>query len=61
MSDATPRNHEGTGDEESREPAEEWRVELIGRTDTLIFVEVRDGHGGVWSGSLPKIEPPDAG
>ncbi len=61
MSDATPRSHEGTGDEESREPAKAWRVELIGRTDTLIYVEVRDGRGGVWSGSLSKIESPDAG
>lgn len=61
MSDATSRNRDEATDSASREPAEAWRVELIGRTDTLIYVEVRDGRGGVWSGSLPKIEPPDAG
>lgn len=61
MSDATSRNRDEAAASASREPAEAWRVELIGRTDTLIYVEVRDGRGGVWSGSLPKIEPPDAG
>lgn len=60
MSDTNPRNHNETGAEESREPAETWQVELIGRTDNLIYVEVRDGRGGVWSGSLPKIESPAA-
>ena len=61
MSDTNLRNHDGTADEESRESAKTWQVELIGRTDTLIYVEVRDGRGGVWSGSLPKIESPNVG
>ncbi len=60
MSDVNPRNRDEASDEESNEPAKEWQVELIGRTDALIYVEVRDGRGGVWSGSLPKIEPADA-
>lgn len=35
---------------------EEWSVVWTGRTDTLLFVEVRNGLGGVWSGRLGKVE-----
>ena len=35
---------------------EEWSVVWMGRTDRLLFVEVRDGLGNVWSGSLQKVE-----
>ena len=44
------------GGGEAKKPAPDWRVELIGRTDTTVYLEVQDGLGGVWSGSLAKSE-----
>lgn len=35
---------------------EQWSVTLMGRTDQMIFVEVRNGLGGVWSGRLQRVE-----
>ncbi len=47
----TPDSGEGA---KKKEP--QWSVVLMGRTDTSAFFEVRDGLGGVWSGSLGKIQ-----
>lgn len=41
---------------EAAKATPEWRVALIGRTDTTVYVEVQDGLGGVWSGRLSEME-----